>query len=304
MKKLIGLLILFFVLGGCGPSTIQTDADFKTGHDALILSFIDDYGEEVYEGEFIPLKIKIENKGAYDIKSSITNMAIEEDYLELMDYSIQDFELKGKSNILPNGEQDVILYNLKAKQLEEQSVLHTTNTYITACYVYETDFSQDVCIDSDIYNINTEKICEPQDIHLGSGQGGPLGVDKIESRMLYDSEKNLIFPQFIFYIRNKGNGNIIRANSIETVCSAKEINREDMNVFTMQIKIFEEGELLELNCIPDTLKLRDEEIKVICKNEKGIVPDKGNYITSLHIHMDYGYSTSISKEITIQKVIP
>ena len=307
MKKILFSILVFFFLVGCTfqsseQKTIDMDVNYKKGSSGLDFEFLSSVPDEVYMGEFVPLKLKLENEGAYDIKGGILNIAIETDYMGLIGNDIVEFELLGKSKEMPDGEYTVLMYNLQAKELEEQSVTHSTTTYVTACYEYQTEFSQDICMDLDIYNLEDEKICETDDVNLGSGQGAPLVVEKIETRMIYNPSENTIIPQFILNIRNKGEGNVIKSTSIDEACSSEEMSSEDMNIFELEISMSNEGQTSLLECIPENLKLRYKEIKVVCSGKNGFEAGKGNYLTPLYISLNYGYSLSKSKEITIKRI--
>lgn len=307
MKKILFSVLIFFFLIGCtfqssGQKIIDIDANYKKGNEGLNFEFLSSVPDEVYVGEFVPLKIKLENEGAYDIKEGVLTLAIETDYMDVIGNDFVEFELLGKSKEIPEGGYDVIMYNLQAKELEEQSVTHSTTTYITACYEYQTTFSQDICLDLDVYNLEGEKICESDDINVGGGQGAPLSVERIETRMIYNPNENTITPKFSLNIKNKGNGNVIKSTSIDEICSSKDISSEDMNVFDLEVSMSAEGETMILECIPKNLKLRDDEIKVVCLGRKGIESGAGNYLTPLYISLNYGYTLSKSKEITIKKI--
>lgn len=312
MKKIATIITIFILFSGCQlmPGTsksLVTDADYKKGFDALSLKFIEKPAlKEAYEDTQFSLNLLLENKGAHDIGDGIVKIAVEEDYLSLETSSFYDFSLNGKSITSTKGEQDLTTYSLNTKSIPDpESTTHTTHTYVTSCYNYQTDFSQDVCIDTDIYGLKQDKPCTQKDITLGGGQGAPVAVTKIETTMFYHSQENQIEPRFTIYIENKGNGNVINKYKIEEICSSTATEEGDYNLIDITAELFERTTPIKLNCKPENpIKLKEKQRKVVCTYTEGINTDSGTYTTPLHINIDYGYTTTISKDITIKKLMP
>ena len=63
------------------------------------------------------------------------------------------YDLKGKSLSNPLGDQGIVLFEAKTKEIEEMSERRKVNIYVTTCYLYETQSTSSVCIDTDVYNI-------------------------------------------------------------------------------------------------------------------------------------------------------
>lgn len=278
------------------------------------------------EGQKMPFQagINLENKGAYDIKEGYLLLAVERNYMEISGWQLASnerftqigasgeklqFKLKGRSEIEPVGETDAIFANIDALPLEKQSVTHKSSISATICYDYETTATAGVCIDPDVYNLKpTVKACTVSDISLSGGQGGPISVDKVDVSMLPNGEEGdqkTISPQFVVHISNKGEGIAFRQDKIRDACSSNALKAEEINTITVSDISFSGYSLQgdHFDCNPTQVKLRGTDDKFVCRVKKGVISDKaGTYSTSLQITLKYGYSQSISKDITINRI--
>ena len=300
MKKIIILLIFIgLFIQGCSPNSNYSQ--YNKGFSGLSIKYNGNLNY-LYEGEISNINLLLKNNGAYNINNGILKLSIEENYLNEKSETKQYFELNGGTKEFPEGESSSTMFSVSAKNLDEKSIQRETNFHITYCYDYGTDLSVDVCIDSDIYNIQKDKICTPEIKKLNGGQGAPVTISSIESRMVYDDEKEKIFPSFTLTIENKGTGTVIKKGKIDEVCSSEGIESGDFNLINLKVKISELGNLVELDCSQNQVKLRDNKKQIICKYNKGFDLDVGTYYTPLHINMEYGYMDVISKNIQIKKI--
>jgi len=207
------------------------------------------------------------------------------------------FMLVGKEPYNPLGEGDFYTFKVKAKKLEPLSQIHTSNVLVTACYDYQTWATPTVCVDPDIYNVNPEKkACQMQDITMSS-QGSPVAVTKIEVRMM--PEDDMLKPWFRIFVENRGDGEVFDVNRVNAVCGSGSLDHRDWNTIYAKAYLGKN----ELTCKPNPLRLKNREDYVLCQYAGGI--DRGNtaYSTLLSIFLDYGYTSSISQEVMINKEI-
>jgi len=329
---LIMLMILLVFISSCGrfgkssPDSLS-DVEIRKGFDSLSVEFLKNSPPElVFENSPFPLVLRVKNVGAYDIEKDRGALAIgfEKDYVNL---NLEKFESSGMFNpdpenddrILfsllgrtinnPIGEQEIIELNLKTKDIGAQSESRQSNILVTACYDYGTELGTDVCIDTDVNNlIPGQKACSAVDKVFGEGQGGPVAITKIETKMLPDVDvnPNIIRPHFIIHIENKGNGEVIKPKSFDSVCSSGGLSFKEFNL--IQVSAFLSGK--KLNCIssvPDTVltlaKLRDKKAIVRCTLEDGIDRNVDSYSTILLVELEYGYTFTTSKDFTIEKIL-
>jgi len=306
LKKILLLILVIFLISGCGRFSSDTgpisDVKIHTGTSALEIEFLkDNPPNEVFEDQIFKAAVLLKNRGAFDITNGILLIGLEEDYTELLyeRYNQIDLELEGKSKYNPIGEEKIEEFVLRAKDVGLQTQEHESSIYITSCYKYQTELSEAVCIDTDIHNVKPiEKACEVKDISLNS-QGAPVAITKIEETISPNEAGDIIVPQFTIYIQNKGRGEVIKASEIADVCSSKPLTSEDIN--KLKIEAYLSG--IPLECKPYELKLQNKQEKVICSLKEGVKKDEPTFTTLLSVILDYGYTQTISKRVTIKKIV-
>ena len=302
MKKIILIIVFILFIVGCnqgkGPSTSITDDEIYKGKVGLTFNFKDGMPPlVVHENDVFPVSFELKNEGAFDIKNGNLLLNIEKDYLEIESGNErEDLEIYGRSRENPEAGIDVMNFFIKSKKLGTEMETITSNILATTCYEYRTYFSENICIDTDYYEIkNIAKSCDAEDLSFGSGQGSPITITKVESRMLEDNDK--IKPMFVIYIRNQGLGEVISSDSVDDICSSKTVDYDAIN--NIEIEAYLSGSLLE--CKPENPRLKDKEEIVRCTLEEGIGKDVQPYTTLLTVIIDYGYTETISKKIKIRK---
>ncbi len=331
-KKLlpkIAFLFLLLIVGCRGSDGPLTSADIYTGTDGLTMEFLENTPpDEVFEDIIVPLGITIRNDGAYDIVDGLITFSVEKDYMELKkksSFGIQRISwegdrpqirisLDGKTIERAEGEHEIITLSADAKELEELSQIHESTILATACYGYETSLVANVCIDTDIYNIKSiVKSCEVRDQSFNS-QGAPVVISNINTEMMPmesgESKKVMLRPQFLIYIENKGGGLVIKKEDtiISDACSEKALDHSKWNVVSINVYLGgNEGKQLDCDVTEDSegetglIKLRDNIGVARCILEDGIDESEGTYVAPLRVELEYGYTDTISKSITIKK---
>ena len=235
--------------------------------------------------------------------------------------------IEGKSFFTPDGESDLIVYDLKAKKLPSLKTKHETQIIASTCHEYATSFTDEVCIDT---NVNKLKIfegsCTVEDI-TSSGQGSPVIIEKIESTMRKETV-DYIRPTFNIYVRNAGKGKAINKNKVEEACSSMGLEKRDYNAIFLDNFIISnaayvysfngydpatgkekeksnDGDTIE--CYPNPLILRKGEQNYFrCTLKKNIFADafrtdQASYATPIQIDLSYGYQFSETKTVEIEK---
>jgi len=332
MKKTFGLLIFFVMLAATGCVGNQgnrpiTGVDIQQGTEGLGMVFLENAPpSEAFEKGIIPVGIHITNKGAYPVTNGLLSIALESDYMEINEFdpevfgekiSFEDpertkirFDLPGKTVENPSGEEDILTLRLNTKKIDELSEKRVTPIRISACYGYQTRLDTTACIDTDIYNTRgREKACKVQNMRFSS-QGAPVAIKIIEPHMSPHEAPYKVKPQFIIQIGNAGKGETTTDNVVEDACSAKPLKYDDVNV--VKVSAYLGGERKELNCEPKKegaesagksgfVKLRKNDGLARCVLEEGIDINEGTYTSPLEVVLDYGYTFTISKDVTVKK---
>ncbi len=326
-KYFVIILIMIFLVAGCKGGRKQTsisDIELQKGFDGLTIELLENAPPpNIFENSPFPVIIKLQNKGVRDIKEEgILAIGVEKDYVKLNldvfegsdkisskpDEDKIIFSLNGKSLLNPIGEREIVELNLETKNVGAQSESRKSNVLVTACYEYATKLGTEVCVDTDIHNLKArQKACNAKDLTFSNGQGSPVTITKIETQMLPDIDNNKIKPHLIIHIKNKGNGEVIRPGSYDKVCSEKELDYKEFNLLSAKAFLSEK----ELECIMPRevegegsfIKLKDKEGIVRCTLEEGIDENDESYIAPLRIELSYGYTFTVSREFTIEKIL-
>ncbi len=342
------ILLIAALLAGCQGSFQGGESQVYSGFDGVNLQFLRNTPpSRVFEDSTFPVVVRLRNLGAGNIKEGnmgILSLGVETDYNRAIDLQevpprvlkyynkdeIAVFLLDGRSNENLKGDEEIVSYTVKAKKIDPQSERRTSTIMATACYPYTTTLSATVCIDTDVAGIKQKpKACSASDVIFDRGQGAPVAITKIETRMLpveieskEDAIANKIKPQFIIYIENRGNGEVIKHDKIEEMCLVRKdefgniIGVEDKNKLynVILLKAYlsgvEDENLLEcepkpIDENPDSayVKLikRQDFVRCTVKDQNAVSMDVDAYSAPLNIKMEYGYTDTISARYTIEK---
>jgi len=327
-KQILFGLVLLIIVSGCGDKKIGVDIptittkELFTGSDGLIIEFVkDNPPAEVYENGFAPITLDIKNKGAYNIQNGIISIALEKDYITAQQNSFNSvninaryegqehlsLNIKGKTIETPEGEEDQLSFLANIGELEEMSIVHESGIIISSCYRYQTELSDNICIDTDLFGTRTvEKPCKTESKSY-SNQGAPIAIQEVEMAMLPDLDNDIVRPQIIIHISNIGNGEVVAddTNTIIKACSSQALEISKWNKIRVEARM---GANHIFNCDPSSeseiaeVTLKERNVKVRCIIEDGIGIEEGTRAEPLYIKLNYGYTSSISKTIKINKL--
>jgi len=254
--------------------------------------------------DFIPeQKIELVVEGLKVYRSELIRL-VKDDIIS------KEIKIDGKSIFNPNGDEEIITLNVQAKQIGAQSEKQPSTILATACYPYKTILGTSICIDTDIYGIRREeKACSITDLNFAGGQGAPVVITKIETRMLPDVDQNKIKPHFLIFIENKGNGEVVNLGNVEQACTSETLDYTAFNRILIKASLSDKP----LDCRidkdvpgppePALIRLRDKENMVRCTLQEGIDISRDAYTSPLKIELEYGYTFTISKNIIIEKIL-
>jgi hypothetical protein len=298
MKYKLALLIIVLFLVACTPQTTKVPTNYKTGIQSLTLT-IEQQQKQLFEDETTTLPLSLHNKGASDILGGIYSLTVDNNLLELQQETITDFDLPGKTEFNPLGDEDIIGITVTAKKLPPQTETITTTLTINACYPYTTTTTQDVCIDTDLLGKESNKPCQTKTIRLSS-QGSPIAITSIASHITAHQDKQKVIPEFTISIKNKGTGQVFAADKVIEACTSGSLGKA-WNQASVTAYLGD----TQLACIPvqegliGRVNLEKENI-VKCKVVDGIQTIRGTYITPLTIEITYGYTTILTKDIEVR----
>ncbi len=330
-QKIIFFLIFAVIVSSCSiTNTRKAPLDIRSGLDGLSLEFLKNTPpQKIFENDVFPAIIKVKNKGAYSIKGNdvaVLSLGVEKDYTKKVELlkggkvmqegagSSAIFNLNGKSQLNPIGEEEIISYNIEAGKIDPQSEAHPSTVTATLCYPYETVLESTVCVDTDINNLRPgKKICSSQDLIFSNGQGSPVSITKIEPLMLPlqlsgSQITDKIKPQFLIYIENKGPGVVIKKESVKDFCTKSDTTYENFNIVYVDAFLSNKPLKCQLEKKEGSdelghIKLKDNKDIIRCYLEEGVPRSDDPYLSPLKIVLKYGYTQSISASYFIQKPV-
>jgi hypothetical protein len=300
MKKTIAMIIMSMILLGCTGilpfqkrETIQIPK-IHEGVQGLELEYLAQMPpHEIFENQLFEIGLELHNKGAEDIQNGIYNIAVNEQYITLVGEKMNRFNIKGKSIYEPLGGKKRISIRAQANEMGEQMTRQSTTIITNLCYEYATKGTILTCIDTQPLKKET-KVCTVKSISTGIGQGGPIGIIKVEPQMLPHDDPDKIKPSYIIHIANLGKGQVVDTGSVYDACTGRSIGKEQYDTIIVNALLSNEM----LTCEPQQLKIRQQENKILCTLEKGINKNMGNYQTPLIVELEYGYIQT--KPLTIR----
>jgi hypothetical protein len=324
---MISLAMASSSLSGCTGlgNNNKNYLDTFTGTEGVFMSFMPGMpAEEMYApepGKTFPFKagINVENRGSKDIKAGFLVLSAEKDYMRISDWDTETevtsigaageravFSIKGRSSENPLAMNELFTVNLEALEIDKQSTSHTSSLTVTSCYDYETELSKDVCINPDVYGVNpSQNVCTVGDVSVSGGQGAPVEVSLIESKMI--AAKDSITPQFIIHIRNSGGGSVIDKDKISDACSSAPLGYDSYDIVDIDEIKFSgfSTKSGNIDCYPKRIKMKEGEGTVRCTLGEGLLNANtvSSYTTSLYIKLSYGYTQSISKQVLLKNIM-
>jgi hypothetical protein len=174
---------------------------------------------------------------------------------------------------------------------------YTAPLQATICYLYETVGSQNVCIDPDPFSITeTRKVCTPSAVGYGS-QGAPVAITSVN----VDASPRV--TRFMISIANVGGGTVFAPGPMTlqrcSPYSSSPLEYNEVNhVMVRRVEIA--GRSIISSCKPAGNLLRLDpsgQGQLFCEFRP---PAGGSaYTTPLTIELEYGYKTSVIRNLDI-----
>ncbi len=296
-------LILVMACGNIYNTGVAKSPDIYLGTDGLTASFIANTPPgQVLENSNFEMLLDVANQGAYDIDQAFFSISSNPEYLDITTTEGQRvLTLPGRSVENPRGEKSLLSLKAHANRVSKTSAV-STPVSLTFCYAYQTHATPIVCIDTDPANQKTQmKACSldsSSSTSLGGGQGGPMTVTRVETSMLSHDDPDRLIPDVKVFIANQGNGDIIDTSQVEQYCGGSP-SKNAFNIVNVKVKLQEDFLLCNKEAL--TLKTQDSSENYIeCQYPQGINKKIPSYLAPLSVTIDYGYTFTVTKMISIQ----
>ncbi|MBN2112425.1 hypothetical protein JW707_04995 [Candidatus Woesearchaeota archaeon] len=310
MKKalVISILVLMIAFSGCREGLggrKEPVAGYRTGSQGLVINFMPNYPRtQMYDDEPFDVIIELRNKGSY-----ATGFGGDRIYLSGFDIGIitgistngerLPSEFEGITEYNADGGYDTIQFSGQVYPLSMKKVDRYPATVLaTVCYGYKTTASDNVCIDPNPFASTTErKVCTPGPVSFGT-QGAPIAVTTVE----VDPTPRI--TRFKIHISNVGGGTVFKyGGDYLAKCNpyhtrGLEFNEIDVVRLT---GVSVAGKTITPSCKPmdneGNVRLINGQATVFC--ELGNLGTGPAYTTPLTVEVDYGYMSTVSKQIEI-----
>lgn len=293
--------MLVLILVACQPNAnVPIARPTHLGTQGLVFYAIRDAPPStVIEDSTVPLMFRLENRGAHNIEYGHYWLGdVDEEYFTVIDDNQMtlnkdagSYTIEGRDLYNPVGGTEVISRRMKIKSLKGLQQQSTQKVTPLLCYPYQTVATANVCVDTDPFNILRDartKTCTSDDVvYLPEGQGGPVGINMIETQMLPKEKggREGYGIQFKIELANYGNGQIVRQSDYMDKCQG-ELDKDSIGIIKVHAKLSDM--ILECN-VPRVDQRGSKSIICQTKEDQILWSTGGTYPAPLQLTLDYGY---------------
>ena len=307
------LLAAMLLLSSCTSSQrYSSDVNYFTGVAGVTLDFDTNAPpEQVYEDSDVPITLVMKNQGPIDVGSdTYAQVSVSYDPFYFSTgasnqhvAAFKQTQVHGKSYIYPAGDLSYVDYALlHVNPVPGTRQLPATQIFASLCYPYKTILDTEVCMDgaSAYPSARSVQACTAQPISF-LGQGSPVAITEVNSQMIPVGDGKFK-PLFTITIENKGDGSLLApadAQSAGTACDDQDSKRKDWNTMAVSGSVVGAG----LQCTPSVVRLVEGKGTTRCsflQNQEPLI-SQSNYLTQLHVELNYVYSSSASRKIEITR---
>ena len=302
------ILVLSIFLISCkgqvagGEQPLETAAALKavqSGTQGVEVNFVPNYPPPTLydENELIAI-LEVKNKGNHDLVPQDCFVQITGFDPNIISGGLQYPRSCGENIGILEGKN---IYNIQGgiNQIEFRSdniVLpggdceYNPDLNVVTCYNYHTSANPEVCVDPLFYQVTSEqKTCVPQNVGMGGGQGGPVGVSYVGV--------NMVGSKAIFEINvvNNGAGRVLAPFSDIQGCGEASLQHTDFDKVGYGVEM-SGGSLIDCKPFDGLVRLYNGQGKIVCSfNVAGATAFK----TPLQINLEYSYIQSMQKQLKI-----
>lgn len=301
------MLVFLLFLVACGPGGDQTGVSEKqlTGREGLSINFVEDlpFEDTVFEDTQFTMNLDIKNMGYANVSKAYIKLTTEEkliDIVSLEDKKVDVIEIASEEDILKGrtqiqeGDDKKLDIKLKSKNIVLSEKQETT-VDIKLCYEYFT-FLQftDLCLDPSLKaEYARTPVCTYEKEYSLGDQAAPVSIYRAE--FIRQPEGSHVIPIFRFFVKNEQPGFVISPKSVEAFCGLEGSIEPEVLI---DVEAWLGSEKLDCN---DLIYNAKDDNFVECRGELISQNEAPTKSRPLIIKIDYGYISSVSKELTVEK---
>ena len=301
MKRWMVAALLLLVVA-CAQNARNANQGFRTGSEGLYFALATNLPPTtMYDDQRLDVVLDLENRGATDIGAAGDRI-----YLSGFDPSIitgistigqQIPPMRGK-DLYGTGDRAVVSFSGTPVSLWGLNIdKYTPRLQLTACYLYETIATANVCIDPDPNSITSRtKVCTPSTVSTGS-QGAPVAVNSVAVNPSPGTTR------FEITVQNSGRGQTFRSGlQYLQKCSPYDPTGLAYNEvdYVQVVDVTIAGRSIKNSCRPldqGHLRLISGSTKFFCQLDN--IAGSAAYTSPLTVTLRYGYRDVTTRDITI-----
>lgn len=314
--KIFILIVVVFMLTACSGNSgggSNVDQLIKTpyvGKEGINIEYIKGVPPDfVYQDSEFQVGYRIENNGAYYPGQVVTQILFDPFVFTSQDPIVQTYaqEFKPRDAYGNQGDFYIGTYNLKNYAYPQNGVSPIT---INNCYQYAGRLKDEILVSSDI-----NKLLDPNSLGTTikqhetmsySGQGGPVGIEKID-KTFSPTGKGQVDVVFEIFFNNYKKGKVREVNSYSYECGLQSgsLPKEATDVISFNQMEFSNYNLGSgITCQPQNIKLIGGKAKVVCRTSlnPADVDELIGFPTPLIIEYSYGYVDSIKHDLKVRQI--
>jgi hypothetical protein len=306
MKRLVILCAALLFVTACASSSTNRDtlgANFRTGSEGLYFNFASNLPPaRIYDDQKLDILVEVENRGATNIGGAGDRI-----YLTGFDPSIitgipfigQQIPFMNGKDVYGPGDKSYVSFSGVPVSLFSLNIdKYTPRLQLTACYLYETLATANICIDPDPTSFTArDKVCKPADVSLGS-QGAPVAVSTVQ----VDATPGT--TRFEILIQNVGKGQPFRSGLMYLQkCSPNDPTSLAYNElgYVELVDVAIAGRSIKNSCRPmDQGHIRlstSGPTHLFCQFDN--IPGSSAYTSPLTVTLRYGYRETMQRDLTV-----
>ena len=208
------------------------------------------------------------------------------------------FCLEGDNRLFPGGDEDVVSFKARVKNLPQNAENTYTGVLVDVIYGYTTFASTDICIDPSPYR-NELDVCKMTTTkRISGGQGAPVEVYQI------DQEYARTAMLYTIHVRHRGKGRVIDIDALKKAPYKDLLQEYDLNKVKIAKMWIGNTPLNPLtNCDNEGVIYLDErgEGFITCHYDITDLENAPAFTTPISIELWYGYEQILKRDITIRK---
>lgn len=308
MRKTVLLcsFLLLVILASCrapSPQSREQAAafaqEYRRGTEGLYMRMpVNLPPRRLFSGEELPIVLELENRGTYTIGGPgdrIYVTGFSPNVISGISPAGEQIPLlEGRTQFITQGGFDTVSFRAQTRYLEDR---YPVRLLATACYGYETIAPGTVCIDPNPYTpAIRQKVCVPQNVPLGGGQGAPVAVSLIE----VDASPGR--TRFKIHVQNVGGGEVFRAGgSTLNKCApgGGGLGFDEIDYVELA-DVIVDGISIRGSCRPldnGHIRLTNNQGTVYCEYDRP--RGEAAYVAPITTVLHYGYRTSLFHDMEI-----